>query len=71
LEYSSSDRVNNNNSNNSNNNNNNNDGSWWCSSCNLRHRDEFGHHCPQMKVGLECENQPGYFGGEPDLERKF
>lgn len=58
-----------NNSNNSNNNNNN--ASWWCSSCNLRHKDQFGHHCPQMKVGLECENQPGYFGGKPDPERQF
>jgi hypothetical protein len=62
--------VNNNNTNN--NNNRNADGSWWCTGkCNVYHKDEFGKHCPEFAVGLDAENQPGYFGGTPDPQRKF
>jgi len=49
-----------------------NDGkSWWCNTCKLQHRDEFGHHCPLYKVGLPEENDPGYFGGTSDDQRRF
>ena len=64
----------NNNNNNSNNYSpkNNNDGSWWCTrGCNVYHKDEFGHHCPEYAVGAEGEEKPGYFGGTPDPQRKF
>ncbi len=46
--------------------------SWyWCSSCNLLHKNERGYYCPEMKVGLPEEDEPGYFGGRPDPERQF
>jgi hypothetical protein len=52
---------------NNNNNNNNDDGSWWCTrGCNVYHKNEFGHHCPEFITGAEGEEKPGYFGGTPD-----
>jgi hypothetical protein len=54
------------------NNNNNNNGSWWCThGCNVYHKNEFGHHCPEFACGAEGEDKPGYFGGTPDDQRQF